>query len=73
MTAADRRAELEAAIRREATYCHPNTGRYTSAISERGLADVLYAADVYATAFAADQREGQARLAEAAAEAGGKA
>ena len=40
--------EAEAAIRRQATYLEPHTGRYKCAISEAGMKAILDAIEAYA-------------------------
>lgn len=55
MSAADAREELEAAVRQQATYLEPHTGRYKCAVSEDGMQAILDAADAYAGAHAGDR------------------
>ena len=55
VTAADRREELEAAIRAKATYLNALTGKYACAVSEAGMTVVLANADIYAEAIASER------------------
>jgi hypothetical protein len=71
MTADEAREQLEAAIRREATYMEPHTGRYKCAITEGAIGLILACADRHAQAVAIeamDVYEGRERLAAARAE-----
>jgi hypothetical protein len=54
VSAASKREELAAAIRREAAYLDRQTGRYATAISESALDAILDRADAYASSFAAE-------------------
>lgn len=77
MSAAGRRSALEANLRHVITSNGQCTAKGKCASCEAGVTDVLFAADVYATAFAAervdgmtaDQWRGRLKLAEVMAEA----
>jgi predicted RNA-binding Zn-ribbon protein involved in translation (DUF1610 family) len=54
MSAAEAREQLEAAVRQQATYLEPHTGRYKCAVTEDGMQAILRLADTYAGACAGD-------------------